>query len=600
MANSPLHSKVDLTTFTILVAGKEISEAYEVKSIQIQKEVNKVSTAKIVLFDGDAAEENFEISESDDFVPGKEIKIKLGYHSTEEDAFEGVVTAQQVEVMSYSHKIKSMLIVSCHDKAFKMTLARKSANYKDKKDSEVISSLVQDSGLSSTVDATTYKHANLVQYHCTDWDFMLSRADANGLIVTNEAGKLEIKKPVVSGSAVLDLNYGTNIMDIKAKMDSRNQLDKVQFQSWDGTQLKLGKGVGVEPSANEQGDITAKKLAEASGSPAIDLNTSAPEDPSLLKEWANTHLLHARLSKIKGHVTFVGATSPLPGKLIKLEGFGKRINGTAFISGVIHEVSEGTWKTTVQFGLDSKTFAERFMGTPSGPGALGLLPAIEGIHIGKVKKIDEDPNGENRVLVELPVIEESGEGVWARLISQYASKDIGMYFFPEVGDEVILGFLNNDPRFPIILGSLFGKKNTPPFTPEEKNKDKAIVTKSKMKITFEEEKKILTIETPGGQKVTLDDDGKSLKLEDQNKNTLTLDDGGIKLDSGKDITLSAKGKISLAATGKAEITSKADVSIEGLNVNSKAKVALSAEGSASAELKASGTVTVKGAMVMIN
>ena len=78
------------------------------------------------------------------------------------------------------------------------------------------------------------------------------------------------------------------------------------------------------------------------------------------------------------------------------------------------------------------------------------------------------------------------------------------------------------------------------------------------------------------------------------------DSGGITLDSGKDIKLTAKGKVSVAATGKAEITSKADVSIEGLNVNSKAKVALSAQGSASAELKASGTVTVKGAMVMIN
>ena len=98
-----------------------------------------------------------------------------------------------------------------------------------------------------------------------------------------------------------------------------------------------------------------------------------------------------------------------------------------------------------------------------------------------------------------------------------------MYFFPEPNDEIILGFLNNDPRFAVIVGSLYGKKNKPPFTPEEKNMNKAIVTRSKMKITFEEEKKIITVETPGGQKVTLDDDSKSLKLEDQNKNSLILD-----------------------------------------------------------------------------
>ncbi len=598
MGKSPLNSKVDLPTFKILVDGNEIKESYGVKSIYIEKAINKISFAKIVLFDGNPADEKFEISESTDFEPGKAIKIKLGYHNTEEDAFEGVVTAQNIEVKSYAHKISSQLIITCHDKSFKMTLARKSANFKDKKDSEVISSLISEYGLTKTVGATTYKHANLIQYNCTDWDFMLSRADANGLVIINDAGKLDINKPVVSGSEVLDINYGTNVIDFEGAMDSRLQLDSVTFNSWDGTQLKLNSGVGTEPSANSQGNITAKKLAEAGDKPKIETTTSAPEDASLLKEWANTHLLHARLAKIKGKVTFAGSTEVNPGKLIKLEGFGARFNGTAYVSKVVHELSEGIWKTEAGFGLDHKTFTDN--GQISGPGAFGLLPEISGIHIGKVKQIDTDPNGEYRILVDVPVIKESGDGIWARLSNPYASSDVGMYFYPEVGDEVVLGFLNNDPRFAIIMGSLYGKKNKPPYTPDDKNKNKAIVTKSKMKVIFDEDKKIITVETPGGQKVTLDDDAKSLKLEDQNDNSIKLDDGGITLTSSKDIKLTAKGNISISATGNAEISSKGDVSIKGNNINSKANIALSAQGSASAELKASGNVTVKGAMVMIN
>ncbi len=598
MGKSPINSKVDLPTYTILVDGNEINEAYQIHSIYIEKEINKISYAKIILFDGDPQNENFPISESADFEPGKSIKIKLGYHSTEDDAFEGVITAQNLKVMSYSHKTTSHLIISCHDKAFKMTLARKSDNFKDKKDSEVISSLISGYSLTKKVGATTYKHANLIQYNCTDWDFILSRADANGMIVINDAGKLDVNVPVVSGSEVLDLNYGTNVIDFQGQMDSRSQLDGVEFQSWDGTQLKLLKGTGVEPSANQHGNITAKKLAEVGGKPKLESTTSAPEDVSMLKSWANAHMLHSRLSKLRGFVSFTGATEPSPGKLIKLEGFGGRFNGSAFISRVEHELKAGTWKTEVGFGLEPKTFTDEQ--NISGPGALGLLPEISGLHVGIVKKIDSDPAGEFRVLVDVPAIEESGDGIWARLSNPYASGDIGMYFFPEVGDEVILGFLSNDPRFGIIVGSLYGKKNKPPFTPDEKNKDKAIVTSSKMKITFEEEKKIITIETPGGQKVTLDDDSKSLKLEDQNKNSVTLDDGGITLNSGSDIKLTAKGKILLSATGNAEISSKGDVSISGNNVKNKASIAFSAEGSASAELKASGNVTVKGAIVMIN
>ena len=100
--------------------------------------------------------------------------------------------------------------------------------------------------------------------------------------------------------------------------------------------------------------------------------------------------------------------------------------------------------------------------------------------------------------------------------------------------------------------------------------------------------------------MTLDDKAKSLKLEDQNKNKVTLDSKGITLDSGKDIILKAKGKVSVSATGNATIDSKGDVSITGNNVKSKAKIALKAEGAASAELKASGNVVVKGSMVNIN
>ena len=598
MSKSPLHSNVDLPTFSILVEGKEINEAYGVKEIIIEKEINKISRASIILFDGDPANENFPISESSDFEPGKKIKIKLGYHSDESDAFEGIITAQNIKVMSYAHKITSKLVVECHDEAFKMTLARKSDNFKDKKDSDIISSIISTYGLSKAVGSTTYKHGNLVQFNCTDWDFILSRADANGFVATNNAGKLTIDKPTVKGSEVLSLNYGVDVIDFNAEMDSRFQLDSVKFQSWDGTKLSLNKGPGVEPQVNSHGNITAKKLATVSGKAKLEINTSAPEDVSLLKSWANQHLLRSRLSKIRGSVTFSGSTKVEPDKLVKLEGFGARFNGNAYVSKVRHELSEGMWKTTAGFGLEQSVFTDDE--DISGPQALGLLPGISGIHTGTVKKIDTDPNGEYRVLVEVPVIQESGDGIWARLANLHASNSFGAYFYPEVGDEVVLGFLNNDPRFAIILGSLYGKKHKPPFTPEKKNNDKGIITKSKMKLTCEEEKKVITLETPGGQKVTLDDDKKSLKLEDQNKNSVTLDDKGITLNSGSDVKISAKGKITLSATGNAEISSKGDVSVKGNNINSKANIALSAQGSASAELKASGNVTVKGAMVMIN
>lgn len=50
------------------------------------------------------------------------------------------------------------------------------------------------------MDATSFKHPALVQYCCTDWDFALSRADTNGLLMTCTGKKISVKKPEVGGS----------------------------------------------------------------------------------------------------------------------------------------------------------------------------------------------------------------------------------------------------------------------------------------------------------------------------------------------------------------------------------------------------------------
>ena len=127
-----------------------------------------------------------------------------------------------------------------------------------------------------------------------------------------------------------------------------------------------------------------------------------------------------------------------------------------------------------------------------------------------------------------------------------------------------------------------------------------VVTNSKLKIEFDEEKKITTIVTPAENKVVLSDDEKSILLQDQNNNKVELSPDGIVLDSTKDISITAQGKITIEAMDTIDVSAQADVSVKGLNVNLEANVGFVAKGNASAELSASGQTTVKGAMVMIN
>jgi len=202
--------------------------------------------------------------------------------------------------------------------------------------------------------------------------------------------------------------------------------------------------------------------------------------------------------------------------------------------------------------------------------------------------------------LEIPSGSDSPNHTWARMAHFYASNKSGSFFLPEIGDEVVLGFLDNDPRFPVILGSLYNGKNAAPYVPYENNNTRAFVTRSNMKIEFDEEKKSISLLTPGENSIIISDDGKSIEIKDHSNNIIRLSADGITIDSVKDVKISAKGNVEINARGEAMVTAKEDLSLAGLNVNAMADVGFTGKGNATAELSASGQTTVKGAIVMIN
>ena len=594
-APSPASITDSTIKFSIKVNGSPIADTIPVVSISTNYEINRIPWAEIVLIDGTVEESKFPISSSATFLPGNPIIISAGYDSTEEIIFSGVIVKQALKVNSSALH----LVVSCNHEAVSMTFNKKEAISLDKTDSDIISSIVGTyTGLSATVDSTAISHESMYQKLATDWDFILSRADFCGLIVYYTIDNILIKPPPISSAAVLTVSFGTSMYTFDAELNAERQPTVVSASSWDAATLEMIISNASEPTVNVQGNLTAKKLSESLSQSALKLNSGAPMTTDSLKKWADSSLLRMRLSAIKGRVTFQGSSKVMPGNIIELEGVGDRFNGKAFVSAVTHNLENGEWITTTKFGLDNKPVSElpNFSYTP----AAGQLPSIHGLQVAVVKKLDADPLSEFRIQVTLSANTDAPVAIWARMSNFYATSTSGSFFLPEVGDEVVVGFLENNPAFPVILGSLYSKKNAAENTPTADNFKKGITTKSKLKILFDDEKKITKISTPNGNMITLDDDGKSVDITDQNSNSIKMTSSGIEIKSAKDITLKATGKINLDATAAVSVASKADVAIEGMNVNATAKIGFVAKGNASAEISASGQTVVKGALVMIN
>lgn len=572
-----------LATYKIFSDRNELPASVGVAMISIQKAVNKVPSARLVLYDGDVAAADFVLSAGDLFVPGKELEIRAGYNNLEEPIFKGIIIRHGLEVSEKASK----LTIELKDPAVKMTVGRKNKYFFESKDSEIIEEVIGSySGLSSDVEATTATHPEMVQYYVTDWDFILTRAEVNGKITLIEDGKVKILKPETGAEAKLELQYGANVVEFQAEMDARTQYSASKSMSWDLVNQELKEVEASDPGLDFQSNLSGSDLADVIGLSDFRLQHSGRLDDQELQAWADAKMMRSRLSKIQGQVKILGDNTIKPGDMVSLAGFGNRFNGKAFVSSVYHEISPNRkWFTHLGLGLDSR-FNSSLYDDVLDVAAAGLVPAIKGLHIGVVTSLD-DPLGEHRVRIFIPVIDPGSEGTWARIAAPDAGEGEearGIFFMPEIGDEVIVGFINEDPRDPVILGTLYSSAKPAPFSQNDDNFQKGIVTKSKLKLVFDDEKKSISIETPNGNKITLSDDEGSILLEDENGNKATLSSDGISLDSAKDIILKASG----------------DVKIEGTNIEIKASAQLKAEGGAGAEFSSSASTKVKGSIVQIN
>lgn len=590
MADSPSKNKSRILAWAVYANGTKLNDSFELTHATVRYELNHIGKATLSFNAGNMDKQEFTESDSDLFKPGNPIRLDVRGVDNPETLFEGIILEVRIKV---DGNTRSQMIVECRDCAYASTQGRKNRIFEKKKDQDIVKEVLSAYG-TVKVDSTECEHPTMVQYYCTDWDFALSRADANGLFILTSGKNISILKPDINASPVLTVTLGVDMISFDGGVSSEEQYTNYEAVSWNPAEQKPIKVSTSSPTLNKQGDIKPQSVAKDN----LLLQTDAPTNDGALKQWAESVALKAGLARYQGTFRFYGSEKVIPGCIIELKGLGKRFNGNAFIGSVTHTIENNEWITEAGLGVSPYNITdETDVVTPP---ASGIVPGLEGIHTGIIKQLQDDPAKESRILVELPWMNGKTKELWARVTTLYATNEGGCLFLPEKGDEVIIGFINQDPSHPVILGSLYGSKHKPPFDYQAENNKKMLVTRSKLRIEFDEEKKIITLLTPGKNQIEINDDKKCIKMSDQNKNEVVMDESGILLSSEKDIVLKAKGNVKTDASAKVEIGAKSDVAINGSNIKAVAQIGFSAKGNATAELTASGQTTIKGAMVMIN
>jgi len=194
---------------------------------------------------------------------------------------------------------------------------------------------------------------------------------------------------------------------------------------------------------------------------------------------------------------------------------------------------------------------------------------IQGLAVGVVTD-NKDPDGLARVRVRLPWFEDGATSFWARTAMLMAGKDMGTFFLPEIGDEVLLGAEQGDPSHLYVLGMLWNGDLTPPETNSDGDNHKRFIrTRSKHELRFVDDPAdpLAQLALADGKMLTMSNDG------------ITVTDG-----TNKVVIDTNSSAITIESTAQLKIKSQT----------------ISIEAGASMEIKSSGTLTIKGAIVQIN
>jgi Rhs element Vgr protein len=561
------------------VNGSAVPRTDQLLSVSVVSSANHIATARLAYRDGEAATGSFALSNGSLFVPGAEVEILAGSGNAPDLLFKGLVVRQRLKVREGS---PPQLVVECRHAATKMSLKRHGAIHLDKTDSDVISQLCSDAGINATIASTSLSHPHLVQFDSTDWDFLVTRAQACGHIVLTRGADLETRAPALSGSPVATLAFGATLMELDAEIDAREQTQAVKTLTWNAADQAVHTLDASPPGFTGPGNLAADDLASAMGIDALELRHAMLPDAEATAV-ADARFARARLDKVSGRAMCAGLGQVLPGDVVELAGVGDRFNGQVLVTGVRHEMdtTQG-WRTHLQFGGVPEDPARR-QRLESGRSS-SLLAPVHGLQTGIVTD-NEDPEGEFRVRVRLPLVDPAGDGVWARVVCSDAGSDRGVMIRPEIDDEVVVGFFDDDPRSPVLLGMLHSSAHAAPLTPSNDNHEKTFKSRSGIQVLVNDEDTVITLSTPGGHSLVLDDKNGEVVLTDSNGNSLKFSSAGITLESSADLKLKVSGDAKLEFGGGGEVSAGSQLKLEG---------------SAGIEVSSGGTAKLKGSLVQIN
>lgn len=183
---------------------------------------------------------------------------------------------------------------------------------------------------------------------------------------------------------------------------------------------------------------------------------------------------------------------------------------------------------------------------------------------------NKDPDGLGRVKVKLPWLDDRVESDWTRVVTPMAGAGRGLYWLPEVDDEVLVAFEHGRPDSLYVLGGLWNGKDKPPEDNKDgKNNVRALKTRSGHVIRLTDtdgDEKIEIIDKTGKNSIVISAKDKTVTITADADITVTSTNGKLKL-SGNGVEIASQAAVKIQASQNMDLQAGAQLNVKGQMVN---------------------------------
>ena len=435
-----------------------------------------------------------------------------------------------------------------------------------------------------TIDPSGVVHEYLFQENLTNMEFLRERAARIGFELFIENGKLNFRKPKADNQE-LTLQWLTDLHSFRVRVTSAEQVKEVEVRAWDYSAKKPIVSTAktakvITQTEYGQGSDTSNKFNGQPPTPKMML----VDQPVFYPKEADT-MAQALCDELGGQFIYAdakaeGDTQIRPGRVVKLEEMGQH-SGRYYITETRHTYQERIYRTefSVRGSRGGDLLTTLAPPTQLQPGQTFLVGIVTD---------NEDPEGWGRVKVKFPTLTEEHASNWARVVALGAGPDRGIYWLPEINDEVLVAFEHGDIHRPYVIGGVwngvdptprkigetvdggnvrlrvsktrYGHKTT--FVDEDRGREKRgyyiqTGTDSGHCLRFNDSEQFIELETIGNHKIRLDDKDKFVEIKTSGGHFVQLDD------SSESISIKSTGNLSIKAQGDIDIKANGTITMNG-------------------------------------